>query len=653
MNTDVLKRELTRFTGAQPRLDPESIPLTAALLSQNVAFLKGQTATRFGHSVMFTPSDYASSMYSWQFFYSAALHNLLVWFRPGTGMRWIDVNNLGGGFFAGAAQATAQAASFASAGQYLFLGYYDANGLGIAGGNVWSYAVSSADPLFAAPVQLLISSASEPSSGAVTAGLHRFGFLLQTRYGYTTTWCPVTSGGAFSPFSFTASGGKNLRLVVNGANGTWPTYASQGQIIMTTVANLNRYFIVPGTTFVISGGSTQNYTVPDFSISDSDLTATATDAVTYQNRLTGSQAGGAPFNPSVIFAYGARIGYITVDSSGFPVCYFSNSNDYQALYAASSGVYLPGNIPIMTGFALRGVAYLVGPHWTYAVSDNGNTPSQWASPQLVDGSIGTLAPQGVWANEAQGYAWVADESGLYLFEGASYPARPISYYQLPDWQRINWGAPTAVQVVDDKTNKRVTVLAPLDGATTPSHRLTWDYTEGTAPEDAKYSIDNLASFAMGAIALVQHPTTKRMEIWVAPSAAGAFVRQNNGSEANPYRDVNTAGTTAQAIASLYETALFPGADDPRRQQVIFHHGDHLRVTGSGSLALKVWGIDHVRSVVPAASPLTLSTAPGLEPLFRYWLQSEYASLQLSTNAVDAFFILSGIKHYWSNASPQR
>jgi len=650
MNPDVLKRELTRFTGAWPRLDPESVPLTAALQSQNVAYLRGQVATRYGHSVMFASTDAASALFNW-IFLSNAPQNILVWFNPGVGARAIDLNNIAGGVFSLFAQTTQQGASFAASGPRVYMGFYDANGIGKVGGQV--YGNSVVDPLFAAPTQITFSSATEPAAGAVTAGLHRFGFLLQTRNGFTTAWCPVNSSNAFSPFSFTASGSKNLRLVVNGAGATWPTYASQGQLIMTTAANLNRYFIVPGVSWGIAGGTTGTYTLPDFSISDSDLTATAADAVSYQNRLTMDQLGNAPFFPSVIFTYGARMGYVTRDSSGFPVCYFSNLNDFQGLFAATSGVYLPGNQPIVTGFALRGVAYLIGPHSTYAVADNGQVPAQWASPQLVDGSIGTLSPQGVWANESQGYAWVADEGGLYLFEGAAFPDRPISYYQLPDWQRINWAAPTAIQVVDDKNNKRVEVLAPLDGSTTPTHRLTWDYTEGTAPEQAKYAIQNLTSYALGAIGLVQHPTTKRMELWFGPSSAGAFIRQNNGSEANPYRDVNTAGNTAVAIASLYETALLPGIDDPRRGQVHFHHGDHARLTGSGNVALKVWGLDHLRSVVPAASPLALSATPGAEALFKYWLQSEYASLQLSTSAVDAFFVLSGLKHYFTPASPQR
>lgn len=651
MNPDVTKYELTSFRGAMPRLDPEAIPSSNGLVSQNIAYLRGQAGTRYGHSQAMTGTDFASVLYNW-IYQQSTPQNGLVWFKPGTGARLIDLNNQGLGIFTIAAQASAQGASFCGIGIRLFIAFYDANGIGTGVAQVYSNA--GVDPLFAAPTQITFSSATEPSSGANTAGLHRLGFLLQTRNGFTTSWCPVNSSNIFTPYTgYTASGGKNLRLVVNGAGATWPAYASQGQVIMTTAANLNRYFIVPGAVWTIAGGTTTAYTVPDISISDADLTSTATDAVNFQNLLTQDQSSNPPFRPSVIFPYGFRIGYVTKDSAGVPVCYFSSPNAYQGINAANNGVYLPGNLVITTGFAMRGVSYLLGPHWTYAVQDNGDIPVNWSPPQIVDGSIGTMAPQGVWVNEAQGYAWVGDEGGLYLFEGASFPSKPISYYQQPDWNRINWSVPTCVQVIDDKNNKRVSVLAALDANTTPSHRLTWDYTDGTDPESAKYSIDNLANYASGAIALVQNPTSFRMELWVAPSSSGIFLRQNNGSETNPYRDLNTAGTTPQAINSQYETALVPGLDDPRRGQIHFHHGDHLRVRGNGNLALQVFGLDHVRSVTPAASPLVLSASAGLELLFKYFLQSEYASVQLGTNAVDAFFILSGMKHYYSQGAPQR
>jgi hypothetical protein len=640
-------REVRTFNGPWPLLDPEAVPVENALAAQNVRYLPGQVATRYGHTPMVTPGDAITAMLNWLPLYNGANQNWLVYYATGTGIRFIDLQDIGAGATTLISQGTAQAAAMLGIGSRLYCGFRNLDGVGIAGGQVYDRASGAADPMFAAPIQAGFATSTEPGSGNVTAGVHRIGYLLQSRSGFTTAWCPVTPANAFSPFSFTASGGKTLRLSIGAFS--FPAYAGLLQVIMTTAANLNRYYLVPGCTVHATNAGV---TFPDINISDDDLAATGTDAAPYENRLTQDQSGNPPFEPAALFLYGERCGYITRDSFNFPVCYFSDSSDYQAVNAATSGVYLPGNLQQIAGFALRGVAYLLGPHWTYAVADNGGVPATWADAQLVDGAIGTLSPSGIALNASQGFAWVADEGGLYLFEGGVYPERPISYYQTPDWNRINWAYAGCVQVADDKNNKRVEVLAPLDGATSPTHRLTWDYTGGTDPETAKYSLQSLNGYAMGAIAVVANPQTRKQEIWLGPSSAGAILRQNDGSETNPYRDVDTAGTTAKAISALYESALLPGLD-ALRGQMHFFHGNHLRVRGAGSLALTIWGLDHLRSVVPAASPLSLAASPGAELLFKYFLQSEWASVQLSTNAVDAYFILSALKQYYTVAAPQR
>ena len=466
MNPDMLVRELSAFEGAWLRLDPENVPVNKALLAQNVSYTRGQVATRYGHTVMFTPADAAwTSMYNWLLLYLGANHNWLVWYAAGVGVRQIDLDNLGWGATTLIPQTSAYAAYFAGAGSRLYTAYYDSHGVGMAGGNVYAWGVG-ADPLFAGPMASTFGGGSEPYAGVVTAGIHRFGYLLQTRNGFTTTWCPV-SGGTFTPYSFQASGNKSLVLSMT-AN--LPTWASQLQVIMTTAADLNTYYVVPGAVMQVPAGvNGWPFSFPAISISDSDL-AQCTDASTFANRLTCDINGNPPFYPSVIWPYSGRMGYITRDGAGYPVTYFSDPSDFQSINAATSGVYLPGNLPQVAGAALRGVGYIFGPHWTYAVTDNGNVPAEWAEPQLVDGSIGTLSPTGVCLNAAQGFLWVADESGLYCFQGGVYPSLPVSYYQDPDWRRINWAAAAAVQVLDDKNNKRVEVLAPLDGATTPSHR---------------------------------------------------------------------------------------------------------------------------------------------------------------------------------------
>jgi hypothetical protein len=428
---------------------------------------------------------------------------------------------------------------------------------------------------------------------------------------------------------------------------TWPTYAVKVAMIATTTANPNRYFIVPSPSGagnspfvpVVVGAATKVY----MSCSDSYLTENGIDATAYLTQLSQTVSGTAPINPSVVAPYGQRLAYQCLDSAGVPVTYFSNSSQPQSLNAANSAVYLPGNLATTTGFALRESFYILGPHWTYAVTDSNDTPSTWAQPQLVDGAIGAIGPFCVSLNATMNFAWVADEAGLYLFQGGSYSSRPVSYWQSADWQRINFAATTKIQVVDHKSNQRVIVLAPLDGATTPTHQLVFDYSRGNTPELIQYSLNSIASYALGAIAMVQNNTTKHVEPWIAPSSSSySIIRENDGTEATPYRDV------AAAIDSAYEYAPLPRGF---QGNVIMHHGLQIRIRGAGTATLTMYSVDQAVSAGPFN--LTLATAPDAEILQRFFIRSEYASGRMATNAVDEWFNLARIDHYFTLGSPSR
>lgn len=639
---DTTERLVSQFNGPILNVDPYSVQAENALLAQNIEYLpKGEIKTRFGHSQVWNPADAASSMANWIFIYLGNKLNYLVYFKPGVGVRFAPVPTPSATTIM--AQATAAGAVFAPAGQQLYAAFYNSAGQGAAAGQVYSIA-GGADPLFKrAPLttEVVVSfTEGGASSGTITAGLHRVGFYLTTANGYTTRLAPLNSGITFVPQNFTASGDRNVTVTLTPAGGyNWPTGASV-TVVMTTVTNLQKYLTVPtAPPTSVAGALPVNIT---FDITDEDLAASGTDVTLQQTVMSQDGSGNPPFTLAFLAPYGERMAYTGVDAAGIPVTYFSEPSAFQSVTAAQHGVYLPGNLPQTCGFSLRGVYYLLGPHWTYSVSDSGGVPATWAAPQLVDGTIGALGPFCVWLNAAHGFCWVADVGGLYLFSGGQYPARPVSYYQTPDWQRINFGAPTQIFVVDDKDKKRVRVIAPLDGATTPTHILNFYYLEGTDPEQIKYSLD---PYAPGPATLVENDSTKSMEVWYGSSSAGPVVRANNGSEANPYRDAGSP------INSIYRMGQMPGAQS--QGTVLFHHADELRVLGSGNLALKVYSLDQVKNVVPAKSPLALSTTPGRKALVRYSLMSEQAILELSTNALDAWFQLSEVAHYYTLGPLQR
>lgn len=652
--------DIDLFQGALPRLGDYGIPLANGIYSQNAAYVHGQVSTRLGHSLGFTvqAGDGAvKNLYNWFFYFGSSPNSVVMYYAPAVGLRGYQQ---GFGITSVFIAVTGAAGSvMIGAGERLYAAFYDATGkLATAVGHVYVWNGAD-DALFGAPLPATLV-ATEPGAGVVTAGTRNIGFLPTTRTGFSTRLSPVVAD-VFTPIQFTSTGSKNLSVAITVS--PLPSYMQPPgtfQLVMTTTTNLNRYYAVPGA-IVSSFLGPPATIVAD--ISDDDLTATGTDVTDYQNLLTNTltvSPWGPPFVPSAIFTYSSRMGYVTIDSSNVPVVYISNKNDFQHIAADQNAIYLDALDKPVQGFSLGGLCYIGTPFAFYSCSDNGDFPVTWTPPQKVFGSVGILSPTCVAVNPAQTRALIASEAGFYLFQGGIFPALPLSYYQQPDWLRIDWTKPTQVQVADDQVNKRFIVLAPLladllgtNTSAAGTYEMTWDYTEGDTPQTVKYSINSYAAYAPAAITIVQNVVNSTSEPWTAPSAQGVVIRQNNGLETNPYRDLNTAGDTPESIQFLYETSLVPGDKGGNRATVHDFHGAHFRVTGAGNMSIQANGIDSVITKVPVRSPIALSLTPGIEELVKWFLRSEQQSIQIGTNGVDEFVSVSLIRAYWTNSLVQR
>lgn len=474
------------------------------------------------------------------------------------------------------------------------------------------------------------STTGGPNGDVVTPGTHRIGYVTQTRNGYTTGWGPAP-GGNFVPVSVTTAAGESISVVISGAH---PVTAAKYTIIMTRADNPNRWYFVPGAVGDVIGGTSVAVTIP-VDISDEDLAAAASnDASEYGVLLHQSAAGLGPIEPSVVFSYGTRVGYVADD-----VVYFSDPNDPQHITEDQHGIILPGRRKVRSVMVHRGVCYLLGPGWTYAVTDNSDVPATWAEPQLVDGKIGTSAPKGtaVGANGADG--WVADDAGLFRFDGVYSPGAygvpssglPISWYNSDVWKRINWNAAYAVKVVDDNTGQRIMVFAPLDAATTASHILTWHYHYGKTPDAVMFSLNSIGSYSPADGAIVLDPTSKTRKLWVS----GTKIMQESATA------IDDDGT---AIASNYQFPLV--AKSPTRFTAFY--GADLRVRGTGTLNLTAYSMGNKLS--RPVKPIDLETEPGIEILRSFYVISERASLLLSGTTK---WELSLLKQYYGPYATNR
>jgi hypothetical protein len=597
------------FGGAWLNVDTTNVRPDKGLRSQNVQFGPGQTGTRLGFGLAFSTLDSISAMFNW----ISSLGNLLLWYRTSDrSVRLLNVDVAATASTVIAGDLIGYACKFAEAGARLFLSFFTAAGTGASGARVLSYqgAAFVSDLAFQPPITYVPPSPTEPGTGDVTAGLHLLGYLIEYRSGYITRPSPdsgvgnTPSSNTFTPVQVTAAGNKYFSWTLNT---TWPVGAVRVHAIMTPVADQASWFFMPNPQ-AVTGGVASSITFT-MNVSD-DTVFTLQNANPALLLLSNSVANVPQFYPSVVLTHGNRMVYVatTPDNVGnvSGALFISAIGRYQDIAPDLSMIQLPGLKDIVTAISLDGTLFIFGPQWTYRTIDNNADPNTWATPILVDGRRGTLAIRGAEVAPSGAYGWVASQDGLYFFQGV-FPALPISYYQQPDWDRINWTAKNAVQVKDDPGIKKVYVMAALDSATTPSHLLTWDYTNGFTPDRVQYSIDSLQSYELGSMEVVKNglpgsvtAAAQKKELWLGSSGDDGIFRRKSVDDANPYLD------GVYPVFDAYETSLFP--KEGTRGEVYQHHGAEYRLTGDGTVQITAYEVDHARSKDLAI--VDLSTGPG-------------------------------------------
>ncbi len=530
--------------------------------------------------------------------------------------------------------ASAFKAQIAQASTRCYIALYDVNGIGATQGRVVDTSYN-ADKLFEPPMlttNLTLTPADSGTAGSVTAGLHKFALLVTTRTGYTTQPGPMDgTTGVFTPASLTAVGGQKVALTVT--PNTWPSAAASIAIVMSPTTDPDTYYFVPGATYAVMGGGSMPGTI-NIDISDGDL-INCVPAIDYfsllcQNPVT--KVG--PFSPSFCIPYGNRMVYGAGDR-----VYISDPFNYQSITADQHVQYLPGLRQITGGFTYRdNNLYLGGPNYTYSLADNGDVPSTWAGPKLIDGKIGIPSPTAATQDPSSDQVLVATLSGLRLFANGSYQDPPLSFWQKPDWDRINWAYGSTIEVLNDLDAQTYRVLAPLDAATAPSHEMTFNYMSGKTPETVRYALNDVPG--RYCFAVVQRYSTRRNEVWLGPASAGTQVWR---------RDESLDQDVGAAIATqVYETQRV--LEPEQLGGPAAFHGAHFTADGTAVLRLIGYGANHTRSTPPKDTDLS-SLIAGQRVLRQWLLNSENESLEFS--AQSGHFTLTEAEPYFTPWVGQR
>lgn len=624
-------KEIEGLRGAWTRLDQKRARPTRASEARNMRYEPRGPITRHGHSQFATSDGKIKSMANWITTTDGVGRiNRLVFLEDDTlKMRDLLVAPVNVDLYTLAGRA----AFIVEAGTRLFTQIIDSDALSAGQVRVVHPLVgaSPADKAFSGPwtdVPLI----TETGAGSVSAGEHQFGYIIESRSGFAGKFSPV-SGSAHDPVIQTISaGGKKLQLTMTVNT---PDDAAYLHAIMTTVGNPYEWYFVPGATVAVPGGAPAWAIQVDIDVSDSDLNLVAVKANDNESLLTQDTSGDGPFEPSAIVDVGRRMAYFVDDH-----VYISNIDDYEMITEDLHSIYLPGRKQVVTGFSLRGSFYILGPQWTYAVSDNNEEPVYWPAPFAVSGQHGTIAPFGVTTRTSGDFAWVANTLGLYMFDG-QYASVPISYMNKPEWDRINWAAPAAIHVIDDVANQRVRVIAPLDDATDPSHILTWHYLNGLDPLTVDFSLDDFSEGEFGSAQVIQHPTTRKNIFLIGPVDADNEIW---GEDDSVKKDIS------DGITSVYETGQMLTRAD-RQGKINRFGGFDLAVRGSGLLTAIIK--NKGRTEIFQAPAIVMAETPDEEPQRWVDVTAENATIRFTTTAAGGWFDISRIKVFWKRWLRQR
>lgn len=617
------QKDIEGLRGAWTRSDQRRGQPRRASEARNMRYPPEGPTARCGLSTLFAVAGKVSSMYHWiTTDPGVGKLNRVVFFEGGTKLRMKDLIY---GNTTDLYTLSGRAAVVQEAGSRLYAATFNTSIVAAGQTRVVHPLIggSPSDKAFAPPMAEECA-ISEPTTGECSEGTHRFGYIMESRSGFLGRPGPRPSD-VFTPTEFEiSSGGITARMTFTT---DIPDDAAYVHPIMTRVGNPDRWYFVPDGAMAVPGGAVGWLVTLDISISDSDLGTTAVEADDHFDYLAQVVAGTGPFSPSAVVAVGRRLAYFVANK-----IYISDIDDFEVVTEDQHVIQLPGRKEVVTGFQLRGVFYILGPKWTYAVADNTDYPRTWAVPDAVSEALGTSAPFGVQKRTTGDFVWVANVNGLYIFDG-KYSEKPISYMNKPEWDRINWAAPYSVHVVDDVVNQTVMVAAALDTATEPSHILTWDYSRGLNPFTVDFSLDDFDNGEFSSLAAIQDASSGKTLIVVGPDAAGNVLQF----------DTDESDDDGDKINSLYETGQLLTRSD-RGSRINRFGGFDVDVKGEGLLHPTIYNKGRTARADPP--PINLENPSDDNPQSLCDLTSENATIKVETNAVDHWFNLGMLRVYW-------
>ncbi len=331
------------------------------------------------------------------------------------------------------------------------------------------------DRAFAPPIAGTLVGA-DVEAGEVSPGKHLFGFVGTSRSGFTGKLSPVVSN-VFTPYEYDVVSsnptvGRKISITV-----TIPAQSEISfiELIMTTVDNHARFFVLPDSRIALPPNATYTYTYT-VDTADDVITAAWEDVTDFNSWITRDQGSNVdPISCHVAIPYANRMVYLSTDK-----VLISEPFAPQRISFDQHALSIKNSLHPTAAFVVRTVLYI----GTFTnISGIGEIRT---APPVNWGTLDQVAAMGIPAqncvatvvgsDSGTSYAVIANRAGLWYFDG-NLSQKPISVQQEDIWFRINWNRVENIRIVDDTTARQIKVLAPLDDEVFPTRLLIWDYAD--------------------------------------------------------------------------------------------------------------------------------------------------------------------------------
>lgn len=461
--------------------------------------------------------------------------------------------------------------------------------------------------------------AADGAAGNVEAGIHLFSVAFETTSGHITRM--GLSGSEVSVYTAPGSKKVNLSGIPTGASFVVARWIVVTKIIKTYNGNPNEqsWFLLPNGRI----GNNVATTLNDVNFFDAALLDSADRLL---NQLTDIPAGSCITNHTGRLCVGgerANDATARVSQAGFPES-FSGLDGFINFNPGDAG----GSLRLLLSY--RKLLFAFKDYRTMATQDNGAAPSTWDVAGIDDGQ-GTSVHGSAGVLDAKGQSLdsvvICTRSGMSRFTGTFGEGAELSYMIEDLWARITAQFFHKIQVAIDPVRKRIFVAVPLDGATTPSHLLVCDYNEGFTFEKVKWSVWVFPETPD--TCWIEVDFTTKLTKWKYGSKAGGLYVYNPSS-------LNDHNIAINAFYRFGFVTADPSGGVCQFQEI------RARTIGSGSLYLKLYGIDDTQTVTLPS--LALSSAPGKE-LTRQpgFFNSERASVEFGVTTINNWFHLTKIR----------